>query len=254
MIGSALLFPATEASAQLNWGRILSAGVKTVKALSISDTQVAEYVKASVAKMDKENSVASSSDPYTIRLVKITKGMTSADGIPLNFKVYKTSEVNAFACPDGSVRVYTGLMDLMNDEEVLGVVGHEIGHVSKHHSKKAMKQELLTGALSDVIASTGNTAAALTDSQLGAIGQQLINAKYSQKQEKEADDAGYELLVATGHNPWAMAIAFEKMLQMENQSGNASNFLKKMFSSHPDTQDRIKRMAKRATKDGYTRP
>ena len=53
---------------------------------------------------------------------------SDVDGIPLNFKVYDVIDVNAFACPDGSVRVFSSLMDIMDDDELLGVIGHEIGH------------------------------------------------------------------------------------------------------------------------------
>ena len=141
-------------------------------------------------------------DPYTIRLRKLTEGITDADGIPLNFKVYNVIDVNAFACPDGSVRVFAALMDIMSDDELLGIIGHEIGHVLKRHSKNAFRTQLLTDALKDGVASTGGKAAALTESQLGAITQSLINAKYSQKQENEADDCGYDFLVANGKNPW----------------------------------------------------
>ena len=87
------------------------------------------------------------------------KGITDADGIPLNFKVYKVIDVNAFACPDGSVRVFSSLMDIMNDDELLGIIGHEIGHVVKRHSKNGFKQQLLTGALKDAVASSGGVAA-----------------------------------------------------------------------------------------------
>lgn len=68
-------------------------------------------------------------------------------------------------------------MDIMNDDELLGIIGHEIGHVMKHHSKKAFRTELLSGAMKDAIASTGAKATALTDSQLGTLGSSLINAK-----------------------------------------------------------------------------
>ena len=97
-------------------------------------------------------------------------------------------------------------------------------------------------------------AAALTDSQLGALGSGLVNAKFSQKQEKEADDCGYDFLVANGRNPWGMVMAFEKFLNMEQESGAKSSYIDKMFSSHPETKDRIKRMSQRAAKDGFKRP
>lgn len=238
---------------QFNLKKLAGSAAKGAQALTLTDAQMAAYVKESVDWMDKNNPVLPEDNPYTIRLRKLTVGMTEADGIPLNFKVYNVVDVNAFACPDGSVRVFAALMDMMSDDELLGIIGHEIGHVMKHHSKKAFRTQLLSDALKDGIASTGNVAAALTDSQLGTLGSSLINAKFSQKQEKEADDCGYEFLVKNGRNPWGMVMAFEKFLSMEQGSSAKSSYIDKMFSSHPETKSRIKRMSERATKDGYKR-
>ena len=103
------------------------------------------------------------------RLNRLTQGLTSVEGIPLNFKVYYVTDVNAFACPDGSVRVFSSLMDAMTDEELLGVIGHELGHVAHKDSKKGFRTALLTSALKDGIASTNGAAAALSESQLGSL-------------------------------------------------------------------------------------
>lgn len=241
-----------QANAQFDAGRALSALVKGAQALTLSDNQVAAYVRESVNYMDSHNKVCGSGSPYTARLNRITANLKSADGIPLNFKVYQVNEVNAFACPDGSVRVFSALMDIMTDDELLGVIGHEIGHVAMHHSKKALKNELMTGALRDAISSAGGWAASLSDSQLGALGQSLIGAKFSRKQEKEADDYGYNFLKKNGKNPWGMVMAFEKLGGADGKS--SYSYVQKMFSSHPETKERIKRLSQRATKDGYRRP
>lgn len=108
-----------------------------VQAATLTDEQMAEYVREYVAKMDAENNVCSEKSPYTIRLRKLTSGLTNAEGIPLNFKVYQVKDVNAFACADGSVRVFSSLMDVMTDDELLGVIGHEIGHVAHRDSKRS---------------------------------------------------------------------------------------------------------------------
>ncbi len=240
------------ASAQFNLKKAISGGAKAVKALTLTDAQMAAYVKESVDWMDKHNPVLPENDPYTVRLRKLTAGITDADGIPLNFKVYNVVDVNAFACPDGSVRVFAALMDMMSDDELLGVIGHEIGHVLKHHSKNAFKTSLLTDALKDGISSAGGVAVALSDSQLGTMTQSLINAKYSQKQENEADDCGYDFLVSKGKNPWGMVMAFEKLQTMEGN--RKSSYITKMFSSHPETKARIEKMTKRCVKDNYPSP
>ncbi len=248
-----LVSVAFSAPAQFNLRKAVGGAAKAVKAATLTDAQMAEYVRESVDWMDKNNPVLPEDDPYTIRLRKLTEGITEADGIPLNFKVYNVVDINAFACPDGSVRVFAALMDLMNDDELMGVIGHEIGHVLKHHSKNAFRTQLLSDALKDGIASTGSKAAALTESQFSALTQGLINAKYSQKQENEADNCGYDFLVSKGRNPWGMVMAFEKLQSLE--SGQAkSSYIQKMFSSHPETQARIKKMTERCEKDNYTRP
>lgn len=248
-----LLSTVLSVSAQFNLGRAVKGATKAVKAATLTDKQMADYVRESVEWMDANNKVCGPDDPYTIRLNKLTEGITDADGIPLNFKVYDVIDVNAFACPDGSVRVFSSLMDIMSDDELLGIIGHEIGHVMKHHSKNAFKTQLLSDALKDGIASTGGKAAALTDSQLGTLGSSLLNAKYSQKQETEADDCGYEFLKAHGKNPWGMVMAFEKFNAMEGDNGKSS-YIAKMFSSHPETVARIKHITERCVKEGFERP
>lgn len=244
------------ASAQFNLKKAVGAAANTVKAVTLTDAQMTEYVKEYIEWMDANNPVAAADNPYTQRLEHLTEGLTSVEGIPLNFKVYEVVDVNAFACADGSVRVFSSLMDIMTDEELLGVIGHEVGHVAHHDSKKAFRTALLTSALKDGIASANGKAAALTDSQLGSLGEALINANYSQKQEREADDYGYEFLKASGKNPWSMALSFKKLKELQGgqTAKSASAKINQLFSSHPDLDARITRMEERATKEGIAKP
>lgn len=239
----------------MDMARLGSAITKSQQAMSLSNKEVAEYVHAAVAKMDAENKVAPASSPYTKRLNKLTRNIKSVNGTPLNFKVYITDDINAFACADGSVRVYTGIMDMMTDDELLGIIGHEIGHVANEDSKDAFKQALLNSALADAIGSTSASVAQLTDGQLGQLAQALVSSKYSRKQESEADDYGYDFLRQHGRNPYNMVLAFEKMQKLEQQSANQmTGALANAFSDHPDTAQRIKNMKARCQADGFTRP
>lgn len=230
----------------------MSGASKAIQAATVSDAEIQNYVHEYIVYSDQQNKVAPASNAYSKRLAKLTQGLNSVDGIPLNFKVYLTNDVNAFACADGSVRVYSGLMDRMTDDEVLGVIGHEIGHVAHKDTKNAFKQALLNSAILDGIASTGSTAAALTQSQLAQLGSSLVSAKYSRKQESNADDYGYDFLKTNGKNPWSMAMAFSKLQSME--AGAQTNGMAQMFSSHPATQDRIKHIVDRCHKDKITPP
>lgn len=232
--------------------RLLQGLLKAGQAITISDEQVMGYVGEYIEKSDIENKVLPASDPYSQRLARLTSGITEVDGIPLNFKVYRSDEVNAFACADGSVRVYTGLLDCMNDNEVLGVIGHEIGHVAHRDSKKAFRQALINSAIGDALASTSGKIAALTDSQFGQIANVLAQSSFSKKQESQADDYGYDFLKDHGKNPVAMFQAFQKLEALENANGaSGQNVVNNLFSSHPDIRKRIQNMQKRARKDGY---
>ena len=239
-IATLLLAGATPMKAQFNIGKAASGAVKAAKAVTLTDADMANYVKEYVAWLDKNNKVCDARSPYTKRLNKLTQGLTNVEGIPLNFKVYYVTDVNAFACPDGSVRVFSSLMDIMTDEELLGVIGHEIGHVAHKDSKKRFRTSLLTAALKDGLAASNGKAAALTDSQLGELGESLLNATYSQKQESQADAYGYEFLKKNGKNPWAIALSFEKLKKLEEDQGiQKEGKWKRMFSSHPDLDKRI---------------
>ena len=232
--------------------RLMQGGAYALQALTLTDAQVQDYVHQYITQLDAQSTVLPDNNAYTKRLRKLTTGLDGVNEVPLNFKVYKEDEVNAFACADGSVRVYTGIMDTMSDNELLGVIGHEIGHVALNHTRRQMRAAILTSAAMEGLASTNETVAALTDSQLGALGSAMLEAKFSRDQESEADDYGYNFLVKAGKNPWAMAMAFEKLqaLSGSSQSGPVSN----LFSSHPDINTRIQRMTDRCNTDGYNRP
>ena len=238
------------AMAQFN-AKALKGAVKAVKAVTLTDAQMTEYVKEYIDWMDTHNQVCADDNEYTIRLKKLTDGLTDVEGIPLNFKVYYVIDVNAFACADGSVRIFSSLMDIMSDDELLGVIGHEV----HKDSKNGFRTALLTSALKDGVSSQGGTAAKLTDSQLGDLGEALVNSTYSQKQERSADDYGYEFLKSHGKNPWAMALSFQKLKKLQEEAGaQKSSKLNQLFSTHPDLDARIKRMEERATSEGIEKP
>ena len=237
----------------LNTERLMQGGVYIAQALTLSDDDVKAYVHQYITQLDAQSQVLPESNAYTKRLRKLTQKLDGVNEEPLNFKVYKNNEINAFACADGSVRVYTGIMDAMTDDELLGVIGHEMGHVALHHTRKQMQKQMLTSAAMQGIASAGDNIAALTDSQLGALGEVILNAKFSRTMETEADDYGYNFLCEAGKNPWTMVMAFEKLQQLSGET-QGSSLVSNIFSSHPDTATRIEHITRRCINDGYSRP
>lgn len=218
----------------------------------LSDEDLAEMIQEEVAEMDRQNKVCGEGSKYSKRLKNLTEGMTDADDIELNFKVYQTKDCNAFACPDGSVRVFSALMDVLDDNELLGVIGHEIGHVALRHSKKAWRSALLRSAASDAIGAKSSTWATLSDSYLGSITSVALSAKHSRYHETQADDYGYEFLKKCGKNPWAIGLAFKKLKAISKQKEHSKfDKLLDAFSSHPNFDERIEHIRSKAENDGY---
>ncbi|WP_281228183.1 M48 family metalloprotease [Flavobacterium aquiphilum] len=237
------------AQAQINLGeRALGAVQKGITGFTFSDADAAALSKAAVDKMDAENKVAGPTDPYAIRLARVFGKYTKGDNYTLNYKVYLTKDVNAFATADGSVRVFSGLMDIMDDNELIAVIGHEIGHVNNHDSRDAMKAAYQKEALIDAAASQSNKVAAVTDSQLAKIGSAMIDSKYSRKQESEADLFAYEFMKKNGYDVNAEESAFRTLAKMSQSE--ESSFIDKMMSSHPDSNLRADTAKARAEKDG----
>lgn len=241
------------AHAQINLGeRALGAVQKGMTGLTFTDADAAALSKPAVDKMDAENKVAGPTDPYAIRLDRVFGKYTKGEFYTLNYKVYLTKDINAFATADGSVRVFSGLMDVMDDNELIAVIGHEIGHVNNHDSRDAMKALYQKEALIDAAASQSNKVAAVTDSQLAKIGSAMIDSKHSRKQESEADLFAYDFMKKNGYNVNAEESAFRILAKMSE--GAQSSFIDQMMSSHPDSNQRANDAKARAEKDGLYKP
>lgn len=226
------------ANGNLNLDSALGAGSDLMKAATLSDSDVKSLAAAASKEQDKHSKVAGPSSPYTHRLAKITRGMGSEDGLKLNFKVYLTKDVNAFAMADGTVRVYSGLMDKMTDDEVRYVIGHEIGHVKLGHSKKAMQAAYATSAARKAaVASGSSVAAGLSESALGDLAEAVVNAQFSQSQESAADAYSIGFMKRHHYDPHAASSALRKLAALY---GNDSS----LMSSHPAPLERADKVEK----------
>ena len=169
------------------------------------------------------------------------------------FFVVEDPNINAFALPGGYIGVHTGLIDATrNEDELAGVLGHEIAHVTQRHIARAIhansRQSILTTALmlgAIVLgASSGSadaTQAAIAVAQGTAVQQQI---NFTRSNEYEADRIGIAALADAGYDPHGMATFFEVMsrLQPATPEMRAPEFLR----THPVTSARIAEARSRA--------
>jgi putative metalloprotease len=239
---------------KLNTDKLIGAATKGAQSLMISDADVIRYAKEYMQYMDAKNPLCKITDTNQARQDIATRlaGIVSlipadlAKNLNLNILSYNVIDINAFATASGDVRIFSGLMDVMTDDQILAVIGHEIGHVANKDSKDAFVTALRISALKDAVGSVGGTAAKLTNSQLGQLAEALSNAQYSQNQESQADAYGYEFLKKCGKDATNMASSLGVLLKLQEQAGSSQNSsLQSLFSSHPDLQKRIDALNKR---------
>jgi putative metalloprotease len=125
-------------------------------------------------------------------------------------------------------------MDMLNDGELRFVIGHEMGHVLKRHIKKKLRLAYAASAVRKGIASQNNAAGGMARSALGGLGEALINAQFSQLEEREADDYGLVFLKKKNFEPKDAVSALKKLAGL----GKGHSFL----SSHPDPDKRAERL------------
>ncbi|WP_431225141.1 M48 family metallopeptidase [Serratia sp. L9] len=224
----------------LNTDALMQSGAQAFQAATLSNDDVKALSDKSCVDMDSKAQIAPADSAYTQRLNKIASALgDNINGTPANYKVYLTKDVNAWAMANGCIRVYSGLMDMMTDNEVEGVLGHEMGHVALGHTRKAMQVAYGTVAVRTAAASTGGIVGSLSQSQLADLGEKLVNAQFSQKQESEADDYSFDLLKKRGIDPNGLVTSFEKLAKME--AGRQSS----MFDDHPASEARAQHIRER---------
>lgn len=147
---------------------------------------------------------------------------------------FRAGEVNAFALPGGIIVVFDELVALAGDDErVLGVLGHELGHVVHRHSMRQLLQALGTAALAGLVWGDFSTVAANVPVVLGVM-------RYGRGFEDEADDYAIAFLRANGLSPRPLYEFFLRVqgIDEKKRAGEIPDFL----STHPDPYTRVERM------------
>lgn len=166
----------------------------------------------------------------TNHLNQFAKKLKLKNKRPLHFIVIDSNIENAFALPDGTIVVYTGIINLMdNYEELTGLIGHEVAHVNQRHSMKMLCRNLSGYLFISTVLGDANGIMAV----LGENVNTLQSLSFSREFEHEADAEGLKIVTENKVNPEGMLSLFKK-LQTENKIE-----IPEFLSSHPVTKDRI---------------
>lgn len=180
-------------------------------------------------------------DPAVVRYITTLGNslakVTDTRGLTWHFTVVDSRDVNAFAVPGGWIYVNRGLIEQAeNMSQLAGVLGHEIGHVTRRHSVQQMQQA--QGANMGVVLACTLTKVCESGAGQAAIGVggSALFAKFSRSDEQEADAEGVETVIKAGIDPSGIPGMFRILLRARQTNPGA---LDAFFATHPLAEDRI---------------
>lgn len=176
---------------------------------------------------------------YVQRLGETLASRSERPELPWTFRVVDDPVVNAFALPGGFIYVTRGILAHLNSEaELVGVLGHEIGHVTARHSANQMSRSMLAQLGLGAAAAFVPEVASYSQVASAALG--LLFLKYGRDDERQADDLGLRYLRAANYDPREMPEVFEMLARVSAASGGGGT--PEWLSTHPDPENRRERI------------
>jgi predicted Zn-dependent protease len=142
--------------------------------------------------------------------------------------------VNAFALPGGYIVIYRGMMDkLENESELLGLLGHEVGHVALRHGVRRIIRSAVLGIITSIlVGDAGGVTSVLLEN-----GNMLVGLSYDRQEELDADMFGLKAVERADVDAQGIVTLFEKLQKAEGSSEWLT-----FLSTHPDTEERLREL------------
>lgn len=198
------------------------------------ENRIGELVTKSVlAQMPAHNDPAW--QKYIEDMGRKIAAVSERPGYHYKYYIVESSTVNAFAVPDGSIFVTTGLLKMIGQDQLAlaGVLAHETGHIARRHGAETLQSQLGYGALSFLVFGMENSAAR----QAGNMTSQVMDLGYGRDMELEADICAVRYLARLGYSPDSSLAFLRSILPLEKEHQDVT--IAKYLRSHPPTTERI---------------
>jgi len=249
------------------WGGLLIACVASIAA-GCAVNPVSGRTEMAVLSADKERELGDEeakkveasmglvADPALLAYVQAVGARAAKQSprqdVPYTFQIVNQPEPNAFALPNGNIYISRGLLALANSEdELAGVLAHEIVHVAARHTVRSANVAVATSPLRIATGiaglATGIIAPRVGEGimDLGDVATEAFMAPYGRNQEREADDIGVDLAARAGYDPKGLPRALQA-LEREEALRREGPPRQSFFDTHPATPERVRETQDRA--------
>ena len=203
--------------------------------------------EVSMGKAMKDNFIANTKidSAKTVAANKFVKLLKTGSDYPIHVTVVHNSVKNAFALPGGEIVVYSDILkDMKSYDELVALLGHEIGHVQEKHTLKTLLRNVSGYIIISIVFS--DVAGIVTILVQNAS--QLEQLHYNRELESQADDYGYKVMLMNKANPKGMEDLFK---QLEGDSA-ATGIIPEFLQTHPKIENRIESVKERMSSEKST--
>jgi predicted Zn-dependent protease len=208
-------------------------------ACTVGDDQEKAIGQDAAAQVEREVPMVNEAivSDYVTRLGTDLATKSDDRGRDWRFRVVDSEVMNAFALPGGFVYVNRGLIEHAGSKsELAGVLGHEIGHVLLRHSAERIEKAEKTNLGVSVVCGLTNICSSSAARVAINVGGAALFARFSRRDELEADSAAVGILIRAGYDPQGIATMYAKLLETREQR---PDLVAGWFASHPLEEDRI---------------
>ncbi len=200
-----------------NIGKSVGGAVASAAGDMASDVAASKVSDKVVAFMDSNNKLLDASSDYTKRLANlVSANLITVDGLSFTYAVYDSGEANILACANGAIRVYSGMMDLLTDDELVAVIANQVGHVVNKDVRNSLLKVANADQASGAATAQLEKMLSFSGDKLGSVVNELLQVPYTVDQSKAADQYAAAFLKNNGKSVEALTAALGKFAVMED--------------------------------------
>jgi putative metalloprotease len=207
------------------------------KSTSVTDEELKKLAEEDIAKMDKDNDIVN--DQYHTDLQNVMKKIKLPAGVKLDVKVYWSPFLYIFSRSNGAIRVNHGIIEKLNDNELLFVMAHEVGHLLHEDFKKSYRKEHAMYAFEKMLNMGGDSMGCMSNGVLASVTSDMRKSRFQKVEELSADEFAMRVLKAN-NVPRDAAVDALELLQYLGAP---------LLKMHPTGHERVKNIEDNYRKD-----